>query len=57
MITSQAFFPIVQGSTYKDLRQQSAEYIANSGAVGNAIGGLICWRTCRRNVCHDRCGL
>ena len=37
---SQAFFPIVQGSTYKDLRLQSAEYIANSGAVGNAIGGL-----------------
>ncbi|TYB79617.1 tRNA guanosine(34) transglycosylase Tgt [Bizionia myxarmorum] len=36
----QAFFPIVQGSTYKDLRQQSAEYIANAGAVGNAIGGL-----------------
>ena len=37
---NQAFFPIVQGSTYKDLRRQSAEYIANSGAVGNAIGGL-----------------
>ncbi|KQB44283.1 Queuine tRNA-ribosyltransferase [Flavobacterium daejeonense] len=36
----QAFFPIVQGSTYKDLRRQSAEYIANSGQVGNAIGGL-----------------
>ncbi len=36
----QAFFPIVQGSTYKDLRIQSAEYIANAGAVGNAIGGL-----------------
>lgn len=36
----QAFFPIVQGSTYKDLRKQSAEYIANSGAEGNAIGGL-----------------
>jgi len=36
----QALFPIVQGSTYKDLRIQSAEYIANSGAVGNAIGGL-----------------
>ena len=36
----QNFFPIVQGSTYKDLRQQSAEYIANAGAVGNAIGGL-----------------
>ena len=37
---SQAFFPIVQGSTYKDLRQQSAEYIAGVNAVGNAIGGL-----------------
>ena len=37
---SQTFFPIVQGSTYKDLREQSAEYIANSGALGNAIGGL-----------------
>ena len=37
---SQAFFPIVQGSTYKDLRIQSAEYIANAGAEGNAIGGL-----------------
>jgi len=36
----QAFFPIVQGSTFKDLRAESAEYIANSGAVGNAIGGL-----------------
>ncbi|GMN07164.1 tRNA guanosine(34) transglycosylase Tgt [Croceitalea sp. MTPC5] len=36
----QAFFPIVQGSTYKDLRKQSAEYIAEAGAVGNAIGGL-----------------
>lgn len=37
---SQAFFPIVQGSTYKDLRQQSAEFIASRDAVGNAIGGL-----------------
>lgn len=36
----QAFFPIVQGSTFKDLRAQSAEYIANAGAVGNAVGGL-----------------
>jgi queuine tRNA-ribosyltransferase len=36
----QTFFPIVQGSTYKDLRMQSAEYIANAGAEGNAIGGL-----------------
>ncbi|MGB5692044.1 MAG: tRNA guanosine(34) transglycosylase Tgt [Flavobacteriaceae bacterium] len=37
---SQAFFPIVQGSTFKDLRQASAEYIAGVDAVGNAIGGL-----------------
>lgn len=37
---TQTFFPIVQGSTYKDLRLQSAEYIASKGAEGNAIGGL-----------------
>ena len=37
---AQAFFPIVQGSTYKDLRKQSAEFIAGVGAEGNAIGGL-----------------
>jgi len=36
----QTFFPIIQGSTYKDLRKQSAEYIAGVGAEGNAIGGL-----------------
>lgn len=36
----QTFFPIVQGSVYKDLRKQSAEYIASVGAEGNAIGGL-----------------
>jgi queuine tRNA-ribosyltransferase len=37
---SQALFPIVQGSVYKDLRAQSAEYIASKNAEGNAIGGL-----------------
>ncbi|MGK0407069.1 MAG: queuine tRNA-ribosyltransferase [Roseivirga sp.] len=36
----QTLFPIVQGSTYKDLRVQSAEAIAEFGAEGNAIGGL-----------------
>jgi queuine tRNA-ribosyltransferase len=36
----QTFFPIIQGSCYKDLRRQSAEYIANSNQQGNAIGGL-----------------
>ena len=37
---NQTLFPIVQGSTYTDLREQSAEYIASVGAEGNAIGGL-----------------
>ena len=36
----QTLFPIVQGSTYKDLRLQSAEFIANQEREGNAIGGL-----------------
>ena len=36
----QFLFPIVQGSTYKDLRIQSAETIASFGQSGNAIGGL-----------------
>lgn len=36
----QTFFPIVQGSTYKDLRIESAEYIASKNREGNAIGGL-----------------
>ena len=37
---SQTLFPIVQGSTYKDLRMQSAEKIASFEREGNAIGGL-----------------
>lgn len=36
----QALFPIVQGCTYKDLRQRAAENVASKGAEGNAIGGL-----------------
>lgn len=36
----QTLFPIVQGSTYTDLRIKSAEAIAEFGADGNAIGGL-----------------
>ncbi|MBN2614801.1 MAG: tRNA guanosine(34) transglycosylase Tgt [Bacteroidales bacterium] len=36
----QSLFPIVQGSTYRDLRTQSAEKIASYEADGNAIGGL-----------------
>jgi queuine tRNA-ribosyltransferase len=37
---SQTLFPIVQGSTFKDLRKQSAEAIASFEREGNAIGGL-----------------
>ena len=37
---SQTLFPIVQGSTYKDLRIESAETIASFEREGNAIGGL-----------------
>jgi queuine tRNA-ribosyltransferase len=37
---SQAYFPIVQGCTYPDLRRQSAQTVAELGADGNAIGGL-----------------
>ena len=37
---SQTLFPIVQGSVYKDLRKESAEFIASVEAEGNAIGGL-----------------
>ena len=37
---SQAYFPIVQGCTYSDLRRESAEFVAELGADGNAIGGL-----------------
>lgn len=36
----QALFPIIQGSVYKDLRKESAEFIANTNCIGNAIGGL-----------------
>ena len=36
----QALFPIVQGCTYRDLRTESAEFIASKNAEGNAIGGL-----------------
>lgn len=37
---AQTLFPIVQGSVYHDLRKQSAEFIAEQGREGNAIGGL-----------------
>ena len=37
---NQSLFPIVQGCTYKDLRRESAEFVASKNADGNAIGGL-----------------
>ncbi len=37
---SQAYFPIVQGVVYPDLRRESAKFVADLGADGNAIGGL-----------------
>ncbi len=37
---SQSLFPIVQGCTFKDLRQESAKFVADKGCDGNAIGGL-----------------
>ncbi len=37
---TQSLFPIVQGAAYKDLRQESAKYVADKGCDGNAIGGL-----------------
>lgn len=36
----QAFFPIVQGCVYPDLRKESAKFVTDLGAEGNAIGGL-----------------
>lgn len=37
---TQNLFPIVQGSTFKDLRKASCEFITSKNATGNAIGGL-----------------
>ena len=37
---SQAYFPIVQGCVYPELRRESAKFVADLGADGNAIGGL-----------------
>ena len=37
---SQAFFPIVQGCVYPELRKEAARHVASLDAPGNAIGGL-----------------
>ncbi|MEQ8364551.1 MAG: tRNA guanosine(34) transglycosylase Tgt [Cyclobacteriaceae bacterium] len=54
----QVLFPIIQGSTYKDLRQQSAEFVAHQDLPGNAIGGLSVGEphelmySCTEQVCN-----
>ncbi len=51
----QSLFPIVQGSTYKDLRQASAEFIASMECDGNAIGGLSVGEP--EEMMYEMCGL
>ncbi|RFS24599.1 tRNA guanosine(34) transglycosylase Tgt [Chitinophaga silvatica] len=51
----QTLFPIVQGSTYKDLRKASAEYIASRDCAGNAIGGLSVGEP--EQEMYEMCGL
>ncbi|WEK37662.1 MAG: tRNA guanosine(34) transglycosylase Tgt [Candidatus Pseudobacter hemicellulosilyticus] len=52
---TQNLFPIVQGSTYADLRKASCEYIASKNAVGNAIGGLSVGEP--DDMMYEFCGL
>lgn len=52
---TQNLFPIVQGSTYNDLRKMSCEYIASKNAAGNAIGGLSVGEP--ENMMYELCGL
>jgi queuine tRNA-ribosyltransferase len=52
---TQNLFPIVQGSTYADLRRASAEYIHSKNAVGNAIGGLSVGEP--EAMMYELCGL
>ncbi len=51
----QTLFPIIQGSTYKDLRQASSEFVASIGADGNAIGGLSVGEP--EEMMYEMCGL
>lgn len=51
----QTLFPIVQGSTYKDLRQASSQFIAEMDCDGNAIGGLSVGEP--EEMMYEMCGL
>lgn len=52
---SQSLFPIVQGSTYKDLREASAQFVAGMECDGNAIGGLSVGEP--EEMMYEMCGL
>lgn len=51
----QSLFPIIQGSTFKDLRQISSEFIASMECDGNAIGGLSVGEP--EDMMYEMCGL
>jgi queuine tRNA-ribosyltransferase len=52
---TQNLLPIVQGSTYPELRKQACDYISSKGAVANAIGGLSVGEP--EQMMYDLCGL
>ncbi len=52
---SQSLFPIIQGSTFKDLRQASSEFVAGMECDGNAIGGLSVGEP--EEMMYEMCGL
>ena len=52
---NQSLFPIIQGSTFEDLRDESAEYIASKNADGNAIGGLSVGEPAEEMYKHTAC--
>ena len=56
---SQTLFPIVQGSTFADLRKASCEFISSKNAAGNAIGGLSVGepQSMMYEICELCCGL
>lgn len=51
----QSLFPIIQGSTFKDLRQISSEFVASMECDGNAIGGLSVGEP--EEMMYEMCGL
>lgn len=51
----QSLFPIIQGSTFPDLRKASAQFIADTDCEGNAIGGLSVGEP--EEIMYDICAL